>query len=54
MLAESEESSDDEGNGWRRCAMTPITGMGGMLHPLSAKARIIVALRAYFDESGTH
>ena len=32
----------------------PITSMGGMLHPPSPRARIIVALRAYFDESGTH
>jgi len=34
--------------------MTSIKSMGGMLHPTSATTRIIVALRAYFDESGTH
>src|SRR5437763_15687939 len=34
--------------------MTSISGMAGMLHPPSASARVIVALRAYFDESGTH
>src|SRR5438309_1832234 len=28
--------------------------MGGLLHPPDAKTRIIVSLRAYFDESGTH
>lgn len=26
----------------------------GLLHPPSAKKRVVVALRAYFDESGTH
>ncbi len=34
--------------------MTSIAGMAGMLHPPSATTRVIVALRAYFDESGTH
>lgn len=34
--------------------MTSVMSMAGMLHPPTAAARIIVALRAYFDESGTH
>ncbi|HET9184020.1 MAG TPA: hypothetical protein VFP59_17970 [Candidatus Angelobacter sp.] len=34
--------------------MTSIKSMAGMLHPPSAKSRVIVSLRAYFDESGTH
>jgi Protein of unknown function (DUF3800) len=34
--------------------MTSVKSMGGLLHPPLAKDRIIVALRAYFDESGTH
>jgi hypothetical protein len=34
--------------------MVSIRQMGGIVHPLSAIARITVMLRAYFDESGTH
>jgi len=34
--------------------MTSVRSMAGMLHPPSARARGIVTLRAYFDESGTH
>lgn len=34
--------------------MTSVASMAGMLHPPSARAKVIVTLRAYFDESGTH
>jgi hypothetical protein len=34
--------------------VTSIKSMAAMLHPPSARSRVIVTLRAYFDESGTH
>jgi len=34
--------------------MTSVKSMAGLLHPPSSTVRLIVALRAYLDESGTH
>jgi len=34
--------------------VTSVMSMAGLLYPPSARKRVIVALRAYFDESGTH
>jgi Protein of unknown function (DUF3800) len=34
--------------------MTSVQSMAGLLHPPTSRARVIVTLKAYFDESGTH